>query len=112
MNLLGLRETAIYGTVTWKQIEDRLYRLAGELQVDVLFFQSNHEGEIVDFFQQQLHDLDGVVLNPAGFSKTGYSILTRWPQSAFPISRCTCPTFLNGAAGMPNQFSSPTLWAT
>ncbi|UED66668.1 3-dehydroquinate dehydratase [Brevibacillus sp. HD3.3A] len=75
MNLLGLRETGIYGTVTWKQIEDRLNKLAGEWQVDVLFFQSNHEGEIVDFIQQQLHALDGVVINPAGFSKTGYSIL-------------------------------------
>lgn len=84
MNLIGMRETQFYGTVTWKQIEDRLRELAAELQIDVLFFQSNHEGEIIDFIQQHLHDLDGVVLNPAGYSKTGYSILDALTSIGIP----------------------------
>jgi 3-dehydroquinate dehydratase-2 len=45
------------------------------LKIELLFFQSNHEGDIVDFIQENLYLLDGVVINPAAFTKGGYSIL-------------------------------------
>ena len=84
MNLIGIRETQFYGNVTWKQIDERLRGLAEELQVELLFFQSNHEGEIVDFIHQHLTSLDGIVLNPAGLSKTGYSILDAMASVEIP----------------------------
>jgi len=84
MNLIGIRETQFYGNVTWKQIDERLRGLAEELQVELLIFQSNHEGEIVDFIHQHLTTLDGIVLNPAGLSKTGYSILDAMASVGIP----------------------------
>lgn len=75
INILGIREPSVYGNVTWDDIELKLKQQAEELGVDLIFFQSNHEGEIVDFIQENLNDMDGVVINPAAFTKCGYSIL-------------------------------------
>lgn len=75
INLLGKREPEIYGRTTWKEIEDGLKIQAEQLGLELIFFQSNHEGYIVDFIQENLDTLDGVVINPAAFTKNGYSIL-------------------------------------
>ncbi len=75
INILGIRETDIYGEETWEIIELRLKELAVVLNVKVVFFQSNHEGCIVDFLQVNLRNIDGIVINPAAYTKTGYAIL-------------------------------------
>ena len=75
INILGKREPDIYGVVTLKKIEDDLRMLGSSLGVDMVFYQSNHEGNIVDFIQENMDEIDGVVINPAAFTKAGYSIL-------------------------------------
>jgi 3-dehydroquinate dehydratase-2 len=75
INLLGKREPEHYGTKTWDEIERKLVELSEELECGLLFFQSNYEGAIVDFIQENMDVLDGIVINPAGYSKTGYAIL-------------------------------------
>lgn len=75
INILGIREPTFYGKETWDSIECRLKELAVELDVKVVFFQSNHEGAIVDFIQENLEAIDGVVINPAAYTNTGYAIL-------------------------------------
>jgi 3-dehydroquinate dehydratase II len=67
-NLFGRRETAIYGSMTLAQINDELKKLAAELGVDLVFVQSNHEGALIDAFQAHIDDVDGALINPAGFS--------------------------------------------
>lgn len=85
INLLGIREPEAYGNVTWEQIETRLQKQAGKLGVKLIIFQSNHEGELVDFIQEYLEDLDGVVINPAAFTKAGYSILDALTATDLPF---------------------------
>jgi len=75
INILGIREKDVYGTETWREIEEDLKELAGKLDIDIVFFQSNHEGNIVDFIQENLFKMDGVLINPAAFTIGGYSIL-------------------------------------
>lgn len=75
INKLGIREPNFYGSETWASIELRLNELAAQLGVKLIFFQSNHEGFIVDFIQDNLENIDGVVINPAAYTKTGYAIL-------------------------------------
>lgn len=75
INLLGIREPDIYGSYSWAQIEEQLIVQAKSLNLSLLFFQSNHEGDIVDFLQKNLSVLDGVVINPAAFTHGGYSII-------------------------------------
>ncbi|MCL0051900.1 type II 3-dehydroquinate dehydratase [Peptococcaceae bacterium] len=74
LNLLSERERSIYGEATLDDINDRLSKLAKELGVEIEFFQSNHEGALIDKLHQA-RDFDAIVFNPAAF--THYSIALR-----------------------------------
>lgn len=73
LNLLGLRETDIYGTYTLDDINRRLEGLAAELGVEVVCRQSNHEGEIVDLIQDS-GDYSAIIINPAAYTHTSIAI--------------------------------------
>ena len=75
LNLLGKREPALYGTRTLEEINAEIQRVATESGVEVGFFQSNIEGEIVNFLQQCYFDRkDGVVINPGAYTHYSYAI--------------------------------------
>lgn len=84
INTLGKREPAIYGAETWNLIEEKIRMLGQKLHVELTFFQSNHEGDIVDFIQKNMDELSGAVINPAALSKTGYSILDALTATPIP----------------------------
>jgi 3-dehydroquinate dehydratase II len=67
-NLFGRRETQIYGEQTLEFINEKLLAVASELGVEVIIQQSNHEGVLVDAFQSHIDDVDGAIINPAGYS--------------------------------------------
>lgn len=72
LNLLGTRETHHYGTITLDTVNDELLRYF-QGQVHLNFFQSNHEGNIVDFIQSQ-KNAHGIVINPGAFTHTSIAI--------------------------------------
>ena len=73
LNLLGLREPDVYGTTTLADINNKLEELAAQKDVTVEFFQSNHEGEIVDCIHAA-KDHDGFLINPAAYTHTSVAI--------------------------------------
>jgi 3-dehydroquinate dehydratase-2 len=73
LNLLGTRETEIYGSRTLASITDELDALAVELQVELEHFQSNSEGELVDRVQAAA-SLDGALLNPGAYTHTSVAL--------------------------------------
>lgn len=75
LNILGIREPEYYGKTTLAEIIADLKELGDTLSLNTLFFQSNHEGDIVDYIQEHWTKIDGLIINPAGLSKTGYPIL-------------------------------------
>jgi 3-dehydroquinate dehydratase-2 len=75
LNLLGSRETDIYGALTLGEIEDLVTQLAKELGCQVEFLQSNHEGDLIDCIHACQYGVDGVLINPAAF--THYSLALR-----------------------------------
>lgn len=75
LNLLGVREPGVYGSDTLQSIEDRLNEAAIPLQAELAFFQSNHEGAIIDRIHQAFGDaVDGIVMNPGAFTHYSYAI--------------------------------------
>jgi 3-dehydroquinate dehydratase-2 len=73
LNLLGKREPAIYGTTTLTDIENRLKKRFPNVQFE--FFQSNHEGALIDQLQKVIDgSFDGVVINPGAYSHYSYAI--------------------------------------
>lgn len=74
LNLLGKREPRVYGNDTLQEIQTEIAALAKELGVQVEFFQSNHEGSIIDALHNAMDDMDGVVLNAGAFTHYSYAI--------------------------------------
>ena len=75
LNMLGIREPAIYGDRSFAALEKFIRDSAAELSLDVSLFQSNHEGEIVDIIQSAYGVYDGIVINPAAYTHTSVAIL-------------------------------------
>ncbi len=75
LNMLGIREPEIYGSLTLEEINLQLVRKGEELGVDLDFYQSNHEGSIIDKIQDCYGTIDGIVINPGAY--THYSIAIR-----------------------------------
>jgi 3-dehydroquinate dehydratase-2 len=74
LNLLGSRETDVYGTATLASIVEELAALASELGVEIESFQSNGEGEIVSAIQRARGTHDGILINPAAYTHTSVAI--------------------------------------
>ena len=74
LNMLGKRDPNKYGKVTLLEINEKLKKLAKELNCQLEFFQSNHEGEIIDFLQQESsRKADGILVNPGALIRYAYS---------------------------------------
>ena len=74
LNLLGNRENHVYGDHTLNFINERIKSKALELQVEVDFFQSNHEGEIIDRLHDAVGVTDFIIINPGAFTHYSYAI--------------------------------------
>ena len=74
LNMLGIREQHIYGGITLEQIHSQLQNAADQNGIEIEFFQSNFEGEIVDRVQECLGTVDGIMINPAAYSHTSIAI--------------------------------------
>ena len=68
LNMLGRREPEIYGRTTLPEVQARMETLAAELDVQLVFRQTNHEGVMVDWIQEAFDKDAAVIINPAGFS--------------------------------------------
>ena len=84
LNLLGLREPAIYGTQNYAALEAFCKDACREAGFDCEVFQSNHEGAIVDKIQQAYGVFDGIVINPAAYTHTSVAILDALKAVSIP----------------------------
>ena len=84
LNLLGVREPAVYGKADYTALCAFVQKAAEEAGVEVDVRQSNHEGVIVDWIQQALGSCDGIVINPAAYTHTSVALLDALKAVALP----------------------------
>ena len=85
LNMLGVREPSVYGGKTLNEINRRLEELAKELKVELEFFQSNHEGAIVDRIHQAYAFSDAILINPGAFTHYSYAIRDALSAVGLPV---------------------------
>lgn len=86
LNLLGVREPAVYGTQTLADVEDLVTRTAAERGFEVRAVQSNHEGVLLDAIHAAREDSAGIVINPAGLTHTSVVLRDALSGVALPVA--------------------------
>jgi 3-dehydroquinate dehydratase-2 len=74
LNRLGRRDAAVYGDVTLSDIQNAVTERGRALGIEVVCFQSNHEGDLIDWLQSQTDRTDAVIVNPGGLAHTSVSL--------------------------------------
>ena len=85
LNRLGKREPDVYGTDTLTDLEQKLFQFAEGIQTELTFFQSNHEGDLIDALHEAEEHYDGIVLNPGAFSHYSYAIRDAVAAISIPV---------------------------
>jgi 3-dehydroquinate dehydratase-2 len=85
LNLLGKREPNIYGNVTLDEINNSIKSLAMELGIEVSFFQSNSEGDLIDKIHSSVNGFDGILINPAAYTHTSVAIRDAFAAVSLPV---------------------------
>ena len=75
LNMLGIRQPEIYGRETYEDLCRMIRQEADRLGVQVSFFQSNHEGALVDAIQEAYGRMDGIIINPGAYTHTSVALL-------------------------------------
>ena len=84
INMLGIREPAIYGKNSFQDLLHLLEETAADLKIQVEQYQSNHEGDLVDKIQWAYGKIDGIVINPAAYTHTSVAILDALKSVGIP----------------------------
>jgi len=88
LNLLGTREPEIYGHQTLEDVRKLCEARAASLGREIVFRQSNHEGELIDWIQEAREAASAVVINPAGYGHTSVALLDALKMLSVPVIEC------------------------
>ncbi len=84
INMLGIREPDTYGKDSYNDLLNLLKKAAAERHIDISFYQSNHEGDLVDAIQKAYGKIDGIIFNPAAYTHTSVALLDALKAVSIP----------------------------
>ncbi|MCH2673875.1 MAG: type II 3-dehydroquinate dehydratase [Dehalococcoidia bacterium] len=100
LNMLGKREPEIYGSKTLDEINDNLKEFSKEISVNLEFYQSNHEGEILDFMHGKNNSIDGCIINAGALTHSSTALHDAIKSVSYPCVE----------VHMSNIYSRPESW--
>jgi 3-dehydroquinate dehydratase-2 len=112
LNLFGRRETSIYGTTTFADINGAIEDQARSLGVEVEIFQSNHEGALLDRLQARMDDCDGCVINPGALTHYSIALHDCLKAMPFPTVEVHLSNIAKREAFRHHSFVSPAVEGT
>lgn len=86
LNMLGIREPGIYGNMTYNKLCEFIKEHTIDFNIELSFFQSNHEGAIIDEIHSAYEKIDGIIINPGAFTHYSYAILDALKSVAIPTA--------------------------
>lgn len=98
LNMLGSRNSSQYGTSTWDDIAGMIDKKAQENGITLRYFQSNHEGALIDFLQKEARAAQGILINPGALTHYGYSLRDALADTGLPIVEVHMSDILNREA--------------
>jgi len=112
LNLLGQREPEIYGTETLESINRMLEHIAERHNIQLTCYQSNHEGEIIDRIQAAIDTMDGLIINPGGYTHTSIAIRDTLVASPKPIVEVHISNIFNRETFRSESVIAPVVTGT
>ncbi|MEO8938572.1 MAG: type II 3-dehydroquinate dehydratase [Burkholderiaceae bacterium] len=112
LNLFGRREPHIYGTTTLAEIDDKLQSIAHEAGIELVTFQSNHEGALVDRLHENIDIAKGALVNPAGLTQHGVSLHDAIKAMPFPVIEVHMSNIAAREAWRTHSIISPAVRGT
>ena len=85
LNMLGIREPEVYGKTTYSELCETVRAHCEKKHIESEFFQSNHEGALVDELQRAYRRIDGIIINPAAFTHTSIALLDAVKAIGLPV---------------------------
>lgn len=85
LNMLGKRDKSLYGDKTLAKINSMLKKAGDKLKVDVITFQSNSEGELIGFIQENYTQANGIIINPGALTHYGFSLRDALTDTGLPV---------------------------
>ena len=85
LNMLGKRDKAVYGEKTLPEIETLIKKQGKDLAIEVITFQSNSEGALIDFIQEQSDSADGIIINPGALTHYSFPLRDALADTKLPI---------------------------
>jgi 3-dehydroquinate dehydratase-2 len=85
LNILGKRNSQIYGNKTLEQINSILRKQADQSGIEIAFYQSNSEGSLIDFIQENSSKADGIIINPGALTHYGLSLRDALSDCGLPV---------------------------
>ena len=85
LNMLGKRDQKIYGNITLEEINRKIKSFAKKEDIELTIKQSNFEGEIIEFIQQNSSQVDGLIINPAAYTHYSYAIADALRDCSIPV---------------------------
>jgi len=85
LNMLGKRDQKIYGNLTLEEINCKIKSFAEKKGIELVITQSNFEGEIIEFIQQNSSQVDGLIINPAAYTHYSYAIADALRDCSIPV---------------------------
>jgi 3-dehydroquinate dehydratase-2 len=107
LNMLGLREPAIYGHETLSDIEEACAECGEALGLNIDFRQSNHEGQLVDWIQEARQNADGIILNAGAYTHTSVAILDALAAAELPVIEVHLSNIYRREAFRHHSYVSP-----